>query len=1207
MGDDDDIDVDDFPDWVDVLTSNDFTGDGKTDYIVSGSEYCNVLALYSDTDSDWDDLELEDILWIDGSQEGRRGKPRYGVGRSSIDHSGYCALTSGDYDQDGDNDFLFLVSHSSSPYGLERIWLYQNGLVEDGYVHFSQTDLTAAWGSTLGGIKWTSSPMSSVDFDQDGDIDILIGNLEGQVFWAENIGSEVIDGDTFVLESDPLIETGWGGRGITVLAAADFDQDDDTDVVVGSVSRQKLRFYENPGTDLFGGGEDIGDDDDEGDWGEKFAGAAAFHVCRDFDGDGYPDLLVGTDAFNYRSGIGGRVYHFDYRLWDRKFLVRRILTLPRSGGDDDAPRPFPEAPEAHGPYASGPYVSGGTGLFWGGLPSDDDDGVRDLDFIAWTDNTGDGIINNIFAGDHYIGEDDDAPAPLPTDYPPHGPSPGGRTGDFRSDPYPLPPLSSDDDEGDERVEVKALPIEETNYYNIHALAESNVVAPLCEQKNLITKVVIKDIEQGILGRRKNDISLTYYVSNNGGSAWYQVESFSNNNINDKSGKVKEIKFKDYGSQLCWKAVFIAEGDEVSRGEFIGASLCAPYIDGLTLEYYYVEEMEFSRASAAATAVKVEGSTKNIVIAPSFVFPSWEGHLRAYDVTSMSFEGESSYGVKTLSAHDPHEATGRDIQADNTTLVWDADEILNLRSAESRKIYTAIPEDPKVGPFNRLEFKNQNYDQMKKYFKAKGNIIDFIRGENRDFKLGWIDHSTPLVVNPPSGDDSILGHDYQTFEDNWAGRGKMVLVASNGGMLHCFNAADGDELWAFVPFCCLKELKKIGKKNKTTGFYDFNPKGEVYVDGNPAAENVYIDTDGDGSREWTTLLICGNGKGKGKGLKDQKGKYFFFALDITDPDDPRPLWEIGLEHCGYTEKPAQICRVLWEDEERWVAFMSSGADKGEPRLFCVDVETGDLLWTFKGEGKGMAAAPSVYDIDDDGFMDRVYIGDLKGNMWRVDLTESLWEAVAIYRDKNEFPISTKAAVWKDKVTGETTPHVYFGTGGSDEAKDDKEYGFIALLDSANPEIQWYMGNVKASKSSIKTGDFEEGEKIWSDPVIADEIVYFSTFKGNIEDVDPVEDSQDPGKLYARFINLSAGSLLGTTSLSEEAEYLALSSKTNTAFTAGGTREYEGTEERDIWINEYDSTLQVLSRGGGTLKEHPDSPGGGGLKIRSWREVREIIKN
>jgi hypothetical protein len=947
----------------------------------------------------------------------------------------------------GTTTFFFLVSDTSYLYSINRIWLYQNGLVEDGYVHFEQVDMTSAWNSLLGGIGWTSSPLCSVDFDYDEDMDILFGNAEGKVYWMENIGSEIMDENIFVLETEPIIETGWQDRGITMLAAADFDQDNDTDIVIGSVSREKLAYYQNPGTDLFGGKQDIGGEADEGVWGERFCGAATFHVCTDIDSDGFPDLLVGTDGYNYGNGIGGRVYHFDFRLWDGKFLVRRILTLPRSEGDDD------------------------------------------LDFIAFTDNTGDGRPDNIFAGDYYIEEDDDPPLPYPAQYPAHGPSWTGWDGGYEPEAC-SPEINTARDESDEKVEVKALPIEETEYYNLHAVAESDPVAPLCEMKNLITKVIFKDLEQGILGKRENDIKLIYYVSNNNGSSWYQVESFSNNNIKDKDGKIKEIKFKSYGSQLCWKAVFIAKGDEVEKDTQIGASLAAPYIDSLTLEYFYVEEMEFSRASSVATGFRLDGSVKNAVIAPSFVFPSFEGHLRAYDITAISFSGESSYDIKTVSRHDADNPTGRDIQAENTSIVWDAGEVLNLRNAENRNIYTAIPVDPKTGPLSRLEFTNQNYDQMKKYFKTKSTLIDFIRGENRDFKLGWIDHSTPVVVNPPSRDDSIMGHEYQSFEDGWSDREKMVIVGSNGGMLHCFKVTDGDELWAFIPFNILKRLKKIGKKNKKTGSFDFNSKGEVYVDGSPVVADVYIDSDGDGNKEWATLLICGNGKAKGKGLKNQRGQYYFFGLDITDPEDPRPLWEIGLDKCGYTESPAVICRILWEDEERWVAFMGSGADKGEPRLFCVDAETGELLWSFKGEGDGMPASPSVYDIDCDGNMDRVY---------------------------------------------------------------------------------------------------------------------FSTFKGNIEDVDPVEDTQDPGKFYTRFINPSAGSLLGVTSLYGEVEHISLASKTRASFSVGGTREFEGKEERDIWINEYDSTLQVLSRGGGTLKEHPDSPGNRGLKIRSWREVRDIIRN
>ena len=64
------------------------------------------------------------------------------------------------------------------------------------------------------------------------------------------------------------------------------------------------------------------------------------------------------------------------------------------------------------------------------------------------------------------------------------------------------------------------------------------------------------------------------------------------------------------------------------------------------------------------------------------------------------------------------------------------------------------------------------------------------------------------------------------------------------------------------------------------------------------------------------------------------------------------------------------------------------------FYMVDIETGQILFkTAEGFDESgtrvdfgpMPAAPAVADYNDDGYLDVVYIGDVRGNMWRIDLT------------------------------------------------------------------------------------------------------------------------------------------------------------------------------------------------------------------------------
>jgi hypothetical protein len=98
-----------------------------------------------------------------------------------------------------------------------------------------------------------------------------------------------------------------------------------------------------------------------------------------------------------------------------------------------------------------------------------------------------------------------------------------------------------------------------------------------------------------------------------------------------------------------------------------------------------------------------------------------------------------------------------------------------------------------------------------------------------------------------------------------------------------------------------------------------------------------------------------------------------------------------------------------DTDRHVAIFGGGFDPsfplgGDPvalapngrAFYIVDVETGRILYKIDQglDGGGgsvafapMPAAPAVADYDDDGYLDIVYIGDVNGKMWRIDLTQS----------------------------------------------------------------------------------------------------------------------------------------------------------------------------------------------------------------------------
>jgi len=149
---------------------------------------------------------------------------------------------------------------------------------------------------------------------------------------------------------------------------------------------------------------------------------------------------------------------------------------------------------------------------------------------------------------------------------------------------------------------------------------------------------------------------------------------------------------------------------------------------------------------------------------------------------------------------------------------------------------------------------------------------------------------------------------------------------------------------------------------------------------------------------------------------RRGGYYYYALDITDPDTPKYLWKFTHNEFLQSWSTPQFGKIKYFDgtivQNRTVAIVSAGYDTNKDAkatlgtddddgrgLFIVDVYTGELLWsvlngvnadstaTIRYESTlndSIPATPRPVDINDDGILDRIYMGDSGGNIWRIDL-------------------------------------------------------------------------------------------------------------------------------------------------------------------------------------------------------------------------------
>ena len=308
-----------------------------------------------------------------------------------------------------------------------------------------------------------------------------------------------------------------------------------------------------------------------------------------------------------------------------------------------------------------------------------------------------------------------------------------------------------------------------------------------------------------------------------------------------------------------------------------------------------------------------------------------------------------------------------------------------KTPASRKVYTSLsttPADSSMPTFT---------DACADIDGCNDTLIELIVGTEANPTFVYDSyHSSPAIAVAPELDLPLPG--YQTFRTTNEGRDTMLYVATNGGVLHAFVLADiddspaeteGSEKWAYVPRTIHSKIDQLG-----TG-------RQLMVDNTPIIKDVrlYNDTSLDVPEKWATVLV-GTFRGGGRGI---------FALDITDPDDPKFLWEknntdTGFELLGNTYAQPTIGSINLEKDGQIYETaavvlpggLSSGTDVDEGEaVYVIELSTGELIKTFTtidtGDSHGMvqmtgSATPS--STVPGSLMTRAFMGDAKGRLDRL---------------------------------------------------------------------------------------------------------------------------------------------------------------------------------------------------------------------------------
>jgi type IV pilus assembly protein PilY1 len=383
-------------------------------------------------------------------------------------------------------------------------------------------------------------------------------------------------------------------------------------------------------------------------------------------------------------------------------------------------------------------------------------------------------------------------------------------------------------------------------------------------------------------------------------------------------------------------------------------------------------------------------------------------------------------------------------------------------------------------------------------------------EKRDWILGAFLHSRPLIIH--------------------YGQGRSVIFAgANDGMLHAFDDETGEELWAFIPPDLLERLKDL--------------TGEAlvyYVDGSPRAYVVDRDNDGTIESSHGDRVILAFG--------ERRGGNRYFALDVTSPQSPQLLWQIGPHVTGYSEMGQSwstpiVGRIRYGDGEKMAFFIGGGYDENQDSgpgagqdahgraIYIVDALTGGLVWNYSHAQNPLMAnsIPSdiaLVDTTGDGYVDRLYVGDTGAKMWRFDIgspSPSNWTSKIVFDSGPQRKIFYPPDVCLEN-GGQHYEMLFFGTGDREDPKDitvcnriyavkDKNGPFLtetdlqdvtdALLGGTDTENGWYLRLNQ-----------HLGEKVLSSPVVYFGTAYFTTFMPDSEQYDdPCYVGQGRGRLYA----------------------------------------------------------------------------------------------
>lgn len=423
-----------------------------------------------------------------------------------------------------------------------------------------------------------------------------------------------------------------------------------------------------------------------------------------------------------------------------------------------------------------------------------------------------------------------------------------------------------------------------------------------------------------------------------------------------------------------------------------------------------------------------------------------------------------------------------------------------------------------------------------------NLINWTKGtanaslRTRTRLLGDIVNS-PLIAamgSDKTAADLAGDTSYNTYLSNKAANmTNSLLVNANDGFFNVLNLDSGLRRYAYLPSTALSSLSTIASTTYGLGVHKFTVDGQIAV----------FDTQAGSGTDWRTVAYGGTGAG-GKG---------FFAIKLfegTSNNTVSALWEVKapdtsdtsnrFNNLGYAYARPEVARM---SDGTGIVLLGNGYGSftGRASLYVLNANTGAFITEIQTPvlnnetDNGLSSVKLV--VNSQNVVQAAYAGDLKGRMWKFDLTSAAASGWKLAFNGSPLftaprgdaqPITVQPLILDHPQNGKI---VYFGTGKFSETTDKQttaQQAFYAIWDASagtgsivesNLQVQNINGSVTGSNATYFTSTTNSVDwatrKGWymplatAAPYLGERIIYpAQTTRGRIIFTTAAVNSTDP---------------------------------------------------------------------------------------------------